>query len=133
MTKPIPKPNPETKPFWDGCAAGELRLQRCNACGHVQFYPRKLCSACFSPDVSWFTASGRGEVISWSLVALPSAPGFEDELPFTSILVKLDEGPTMLSVLRECEYESISQGMPISVIFEKRTEEISVPYFKPAE
>ena len=100
MTKPLPKPNPETQPFWDGCAAGELRLQRCDDCGHVQFYPRKLCSGCFSQAVSWFTASGRGEIVSWSLVQLPSAPGFEEELPFTSILVRLDEGPTMLSVLR---------------------------------
>lgn len=27
--KPAPKPTPETQPFWDGTAAGELRIQRC--------------------------------------------------------------------------------------------------------
>ena len=30
--KPVPEPTPETQPFWDGCAAGELRLQRCTDC-----------------------------------------------------------------------------------------------------
>jgi uncharacterized OB-fold protein len=132
IAKPWPKPTPETQPFWDGCKSGELRLQRCKACQHVQFYPRKLCSGCFSQDVEWFTASGRGSVLSWSKVTLPSAPGFEEELPFTSVLVKLAEGPTMLSVLRDCEYEQIDFDMPLHVIFEQRTDDIFIPYFKPA-
>jgi hypothetical protein len=30
-----PKPTPETQHFWDGTQAGELRLQRCDACANV--------------------------------------------------------------------------------------------------
>jgi len=50
--KAVPVPTPETQPFWDGCAAGELRLQRCNACdgGHY-FPPRPFCPRCLSDDV----------------------------------------------------------------------------------
>src|SRR6187431_2227107 len=30
-----PKPTPETQHFWDGTQAGELRLQRCDACAKL--------------------------------------------------------------------------------------------------
>jgi len=128
--KPVPKPTPETAPFWAGCAEHELRLQHCQSCGHVQFPPRKLCSGCFSTEVSWEVASGRGSVRSWSTVVMPGAPGFGDEVPYIAALIALDEGPTMLSVLRNCSADEIDFGMAVEVIFEKRSEEISVPYFQ---
>lgn len=131
--KPIPKPTPETEPYWQGCAAGELRLQHCEDCGHVQFYPRKLCSGCFSQNVVWRAASGRGTIRSWSTVVAPGAPGFAEEVPFVSILVRLEEGPTMLSVIRQCAAEDIDFDMPVEVIFEQRSDTIYVPYFKPVQ
>ena len=118
MSKPIPKPTPETRPFWEGCAADELRLQHCGDCGHVQFPPRKLCSACFSENVEWRQASGRGTVRSWSLVTLPGAPGFEEEVPYMGALIRLEEGPTMLSVIRDCAPDAIAFDHPVEVIFE---------------
>ena len=128
--KPVPKPTPETQPFWDGCADHELHLQHCQNCGHVQFYPRKLCSSCFSQDIEWRKASGRGTVRSWSEVTLPGAPGFQDEVPFTSALIALEEGPTMLSVLRNCTNDEVNFDMPVKVTFEER-EGLNIPYFEP--
>lgn len=130
-SKPVPKPTPETQPFWAGCAQGELRLQHCNTCGHAQYPPRKLCSGCFGQDVEWRRASGRGKIRSWSTVVAPGAPGFEAEVPFVSVLVTLDEGPTMLSVLRDCEAADITFDLPVEVIFEQRSDDVFVPYFKP--
>ena len=49
--RPVPVPTPETQPFWDGCAAGELRIQRCADCGRPYFYPRPVCPACSSRHV----------------------------------------------------------------------------------
>lgn len=129
--KPIPTPTPETAPFWAGCAAGELRLQHCTSCGHVQYPPRKLCSGCFGQDVEWRQASGRGRIRSWSTVVAPGAPGFEAEVPFVSVLIRLDEGPTMLSVLRDCDVADIDFDQPVEVVFEQRSNEIFVPYFRP--
>lgn len=129
--KPVPKPTPETQPFWDGCAQGELRLQHCADCQHVQYPARKLCSGCFSENVSWHTASGRGKVLSWSIVVAPGALGFAEEVPFVSVIIELEEGPTMLSVLRDCEAEQVRFDMKVEVVFEQRSESIFVPYFKP--
>ena len=130
MSKPIPKPTPETQPFWEGCANGELRLQHCQDCGHIQFYPRELCSACFSDKVTWQTASGRGTVRSWSEVTLPGAPGFEAEVPFVTALIALQEGPTMLSVIRNCDATAVDFDMPVRVLFEAR-DNMFIPYFEP--
>ncbi len=131
--KPVPKPTPETQPFWDGCAEGELRLQHCSDCQYVQYPPRKLCAGCFSTNVTWRAASGRGIVRSWSTVVAPGAPGFEAEVPFISVMITLQEGPTMLSVLRACEADQVEFDMPVEVIFEQRSETIYVPYFKPLD
>ena len=131
--KPIPQPTPETAEFWAGCAAGELRLQHCESCGHVQFPPRRLCSACFGTSVEWRRASGHGRIVSWSTVVAPGAPGFEAEVPFVSVFVRLDEGPMMLSVLRECDADGVGPDMQVEVIFEARTDDIAVPYFRPTD
>ena len=54
-----PQPTPETQHFWDGTRAGELRLQRCNACGKVYFPPRPFCPACAGREVSIVAATGK--------------------------------------------------------------------------
>ena len=70
--KPVPVPTPETQPFWDGCAAGELRIQRCADCGRPYFYPRPVCPACGSRNVEWFTASGRATLYSYVINYRPA-------------------------------------------------------------
>ena len=60
-----PKATPETKHFWDGANAGELRLQRCNKCAKVYFPPRPFCPECGHREVSVFKASGKGFLYSY--------------------------------------------------------------------
>ena len=96
--KPVPVPTPETQPFWDGCAAGELRIQRCTDCSTAFFYPRPICPACGSVNVEWFTASGRATLYSYVINHRP-APGFEDDGPYAIAVVQLAEGPRMMTSL----------------------------------
>src|SRR5260370_667974 len=71
-----PKPTPETQHFWDGTQAGELRLQRCDACANVYFPPRPFCPGCGGRKVSVFKASGKGTLYSYVINHRPAAPGF---------------------------------------------------------
>ncbi|MDT5086199.1 MAG: uncharacterized protein QOH54_5821 [Mycobacterium sp.] len=89
-------PNAETKPFWDGIIAGELRLQRCTGCGRAVFYPRVVCPHCFSDRLSWFVAAGSGTVYAYTVAHRPFGE-FAEQAPFTIALIDLDEGPRMLS------------------------------------
>lgn len=128
--KPIPAPTRETMPYWEGCKVHELRIQRCAACGHHQFFPRIYCTHCMSDRVEWVKASGRAKVLSYTIVHRPVSPAFAGEIPYVVALVTLDEGPTMMTNLVGCAPEQLKIGMPVAVVFEDWTEEISIPKFR---
>jgi len=130
--KPLPAPTPETRPYWDGCKRHELRIQRCAACGHYQFYPRLYCDQCFSDRVEWVTASGRATVLSFTIVHRPVSPAFAQDVPYVVALVTLDEGPTMMTNIIGCTPGQLAIGMRVAVTFEDWNEEISIPKFRPA-
>jgi len=125
-----PKPSPETQPFWDGTAAGELRLQRCIPCNELYFPPRPACPRCLSTEVKWETLSGRGTLHTY-LINHRAAPGFVP--PYAIAVVELEEGPRMMSNIVGVEQtpEALELDMPLEVTFEERGE-VKLPLFKPA-
>ncbi|MGH7932661.1 MAG: Zn-ribbon domain-containing OB-fold protein [Candidatus Binataceae bacterium] len=131
ISKPIPVPTVETRPYWEGCRRHELLIQRCAECGHHQFFPRIYCAQCFSDRVEWARACGRAKVLSFTIVRRPVSPAFADEVPYVIALVTLEEGPTMMTNIIGCSPETIEIGMPVKVTFERWTEEISIPKFQP--
>ncbi|HVM78267.1 MAG TPA: OB-fold domain-containing protein [Stellaceae bacterium] len=82
--------------FWAGCAAGELRFQRCAACGRAQFYPRPFCASC-GGEPCWEVSAGRGTVYSVTTVARAPTPEFAALAPYAIALVDLDEGFRMMT------------------------------------
>lgn len=130
-SKAAPRPTPETQPFWDGTAAGELRLQRCTACdaGHY-FPPRPFCPSCLSDQVEWETVSGRGTLHTY-VINHRAAPGFEP--PYAIAVVQLDEGPRMMGNVIGVDQtpEALELDMPLQVTFEVRGE-MHVPIWEPA-
>lgn len=130
--RPVPQPTPETQHFWDGTRAGEIRLQRCDACRHVYFPPRPFCPACSSRKVSVFRASGRGKLLSYVINQRPH-PAWDG--PYSIAIVELDEGVRMMSNIVGCAQtpEALILDMPLEATFERLTDEITLPLFKPAE
>ena len=131
--KPIPVPTPETQFFWDKCKEHELWLQRCQDCKHIFFYPRMHCPQCLSDEVPGFRASGKGTLWTY-MINHRAVPGFEDDAPYAIAVVQLEEGPRMMSNIVGIENtpENLVLDMPLEVVFEDATEEISIPKFKPA-
>jgi uncharacterized OB-fold protein len=130
--RPLPEPTPETRHFWDGTRSGELRLQRCDDCAGTYFPPRPFCPACGSRSVSVFAASGRGKLYSYVIHHRPRA-GFEP--PYAIAVVELDEGPRMMTNIVECAQtpEALLLDMPLEVTYQKFTDEITLPFFRPAK
>jgi uncharacterized OB-fold protein len=129
--KHVPEPTPDTQRFWDGCARGELMLQRCRDCAEPYFYPRPICPACGSTDVEWFRASGRATLHSYVINHRP-ARGFEDDGPYAIAVVQLAEGPRMMTNIVGVPNtpEDLILDMELQVTFEQRGE-ISLPIFTP--
>jgi uncharacterized OB-fold protein len=83
--------------YRDGCAAGELRLQRCSACRARQFFARPFCVACGAGDVAWEVARGTGTVYAVTRVERAPSDEFRALAPYTIVLVDLDEGVRMMA------------------------------------
>ena len=99
--KPLPRINAINRPFFDGCNAGELRLQRCRApgCGKHVYFPRVCCPHCGGGDLGWEAVSGRGTIRTYTGVHRPQHPAFLPEAPYVVLAVDLEEGPLMYSRL----------------------------------
>jgi uncharacterized OB-fold protein len=133
-SRPIPEPRlPEAKPYWDGLRAGRLMLPSCPTCGPF-FYPRPFCPRCHTSGVTWVQASGRGTLYSFAIAHQTFQPGFTVATPCVLALIELEEGPRLLSNLVEVEPDprALRCGMPVEVVFERLTEDVSVPLFRPA-
>jgi hypothetical protein len=132
MDRVLPTPTPETAHFWDGCKAGELRLQRCESCGDVYFPPRPFCPACGSRAVEVFKATGKA--ILWSYVINHRPRPDMGKEPHSIAVVALEEGPRMMTNIVGCPQtpEALQLDMPLKVTFETFGE-IALPLFKPAE
>ncbi|MFN0178200.1 MAG: Zn-ribbon domain-containing OB-fold protein [Gemmatimonadales bacterium] len=129
--RPLPAITPETRHFWEGARAGELRLQRCDACAHVYFPPRPFCPQCGGRSVSVVRASGRATLYSY-VIHHRAAPGFTP--PYSIAVVQLEEGPRMMTNIVEVAQtpEALQLDMPLEVSFQRMTDEIHLPLFRPA-
>ena len=130
--RPLPEPTPETQHFWDGCQAGELKLQKCDACAKSYFPPRAFCPSCGSRDVSVYTASGKAKLYSYVINHRPR-PDMGDQ-PHSIAVVELAEGPRMMTNIVDCPQtpDALLLDMDLDVTFEKVSDSISLPKFKPA-
>ncbi|MCU1344057.1 MAG: hypothetical protein JWL70_323 [Acidimicrobiia bacterium] len=128
----LPTIEDEGRPFWDAAREGRLVIMRCNACGDAYMYPRPFCPKCWSDDVSWEDASGRGTVYTYSTVFMNDLPPFGSRLPYVAAAIDLEEGPRIMSNLVECDPADLRVGMAVEVTFTELTPEITAPVFRPA-
>lgn len=135
MSEPLPAPapavTPETKPFWDAAASGRLVLPRCDACATVVWYPRAFCPDCGSTSVSWFEASGRGRVHSFT-VTRRGQGAYRSAAPYVLAYVELEEGPRVLTNVVDGDPEALEVGQAVTVVFHDTGEDTALPRFRPA-
>jgi len=129
----IPEPSEETRPFFDGAAAGKLRLQVCDACGRWHYPLVRLCSECGSTDISWRDASGRGTVYAHGKLQRVYHPRHKDRLPLILAEVDIPEGVRLMTNLVDVEPDHVRVGDPVEVTFETFPDGGVLPVFKPAD
>jgi uncharacterized OB-fold protein len=133
--RPLPQPiTAETKPFWDGLREQKLMLPKCGDCGRVFFYPRILCPHCHSRNVGWIQGSGRGKLYSFEIAYQTISRAFKVKPPYVLAMIELEEGVRMLSNLVEVEPDpkKIRCDMPVEIVYQKLTDEVTLPLFKPS-
>ena len=130
--KPLPYPDPESRPFWEGCRAHKLLIVKCRSCGTHRFPATSFCAKCRSPEYDWVEASGKGKVFSWIVVRHPVPRDvYANDVPYTVALVTLAEGVRMPTNIVDCKPEDVKADMPVRIAYRDVTPDISLPVFKP--
>jgi uncharacterized OB-fold protein len=117
---PIPVANADSAVYWQSAKEGRLVLRRCNSCGEKHFMPRYLCPVCWSTDLEWIEAGGKGRVHSFTIIRRASSPAFTGLTPYVVALIDLEEGPRMMSNIVGEGAMGIEIGDGVTLTFEDR-------------
>jgi uncharacterized OB-fold protein len=130
--KPLPTPSPETRRYWEGCKSHELWIPYCLSCESQYFYPRDFCPRCFGRDVEWRRVSGRGKIHTFAVHYRNWHPAWADEVPYVTALVDLDEGARIYTNIVDVpgDPRQLRCDMPVEVVFDDVTDEVSIPKFR---
>ncbi len=129
--KPLPTISERNRAFWEATRRGELRMQRCLACGHVRYPIGPVCTRCLSEETEWARLSGRGTVFATLVYHQVYNPAYRDDVPYNVALIQLEEGPRMFSNVVGVPPEQVRVGDPVEVVFDPVTDEVTIPRFLP--
>lgn len=129
--KPLPLITRTSKVFYDGCRERKLLYQHCRDCGEVIFFPKELCPNCMGRDLEWLESRGKGKIHTFTIAYAAAPPEFAEDQPYVLAIVEMDEGYRMMSNIVDCDFETITCEMPVEVVFDPVTPEVSLPKFKP--
>jgi len=115
---------PGSEAFQEAALQGVLKIPHCSHCERAHWYPRPLCPRCLSDKIEWKTASGLGEVYSFTIMRRAKPP-------YAIAYVTLDEGPVMMTNVVNCDLERIQVGMRVKVVFQADGSGSLVPLFEP--
>ena len=122
---PTPLVNPETEPFWAAAKDGKFLIKGCTACGRNHWYPRAICPYCFSDKTEWRASQGTGTIYSVSV--MKRAPQV-----YALAYVALDDGPTMMTNIVDCDFDTLAIGDRVKVTFKPAEDGTPYPQFRPA-
>ena len=130
--KPLPSMRGYTKEFYDWSKKHELRFQRCLKCGVWRHVPRPMCPECHSFEWEWAKSSGRGKLLTWIVPYQSRLRGFSSDIPYLAAMVKLEEGPGVMTTVTDIKPEDLKVEMELDVWFDDVTPEVTLPKFRPA-
>jgi hypothetical protein len=115
-------------PFWDAAREGRLLVQRCTDTQQCFFPPAPVSPFTGRPHVEWIESAGRGELFSFVVFHQKYFPGFPT--PYTVVMVRLDEGPMLLTNLRGAEASALKIGQRMHVVFDPEVDGFRLPQFE---
>lgn len=121
----LPAVSPLNEAFF---RSGRLALQRCAGCGTVQHPPEELCHRCHETDFEEAVSEGTGTVYSFIVVHHPAHPKLSDSVPYTVVLVSLDDHPDVRITgnLVGVAPEAVSIGLPVRAFWDEIQDEDGV-------
>jgi len=104
--------------FYKFVGEGKLMAAKCNKCGDVLLPPKPICSKCLTKDLSWVEVKNKGKLLAFTVIHVSPAQ-FQSMAPYALGIVKLDDGPNLIGMIRGIETNKIKIGMNLTVDFDK--------------
>ena len=92
---------------------------RCAECDGRFAPPRLYCPECGSDERDEVSLAGRGIVRAWTAIHV-GPTRYEQEVPYTVVLVELDEGPRVMGRLEPNEKAEIGAKVDLGCVDEER-------------
>ena len=86
------------KEYGEALKQNKLLGLKCKSCGIITVPPKMVCRSCASPELEVLELKGTGKIQTYTTCNV-AAEGREDEVPYTILLVELDEGPWLMGNL----------------------------------
>ena len=115
--------------FWEGCGNHQLRFQKCDECGHVRWPASIICPKCHSIKTSYIVSEGEGEIYSFVIYHAVFNSNFKNKVPYVVAVVRLKEGPHLLTNIVDCDFAKLRCGRKVKVVWRK-IGEVTVPCFQ---
>ncbi len=130
---PLPIVHPENEGYWSSLRRHQISLQRCSDCGTIRYPVSPVCHQCFGERYRWRPLSGDGRLTSWVIVERATGnPAWSEVVPYAVGQVDLAEGPRLITNIINAEFDSLYQGMPVEIVYDDVTPEITLAKFQPA-
>ncbi len=120
---PAPPANTDSAAFYAAAKEGKFLIGRCTGTGQYFWYPRPVSPFDFGPT-TMEPASGKGVIYTFSVMRRTNPQ-------FTIAYVTLDEGPTMMTSIVDCDFDSIKVGQKVGLVWKPSADGTPVPCFKP--
>lgn len=120
LQRPIPQATDLTKPFWDAAKEQKLVIQKCSACGKLNYPIRQRCNSCSSTaPLDWAEVTGKGHIDVHLIIRDSRIRGFRSAQPINFAIIRLDEDPgiNFLSNLPGTPPGEFEDGMPVELVF----------------
>jgi uncharacterized OB-fold protein len=122
--------------FYKFLTQGKLMAGKCTRCGKIHLPPRPLCDNCFSQQFTWTEVSGKGKLLTYSVIHI-APPQFQAMTPYTVGIVELENGLRIPGMISGVAQEQLRIGMDLTIDFGTRDNTQTWPQwprycFKPA-
>lgn len=132
--KSVPKPTELDLEFYQAItSSGNLHVERCTKCNTYSHPPRYYCPNCFSPAREFAQVSGNGFIYSYTVSHFSVEPAWKAEIPYTTIVAELDEGPRLVGAGRGFDPTKIEIGSRVRVIPERISDDFAFLWVEPSE
>ncbi|MCL5877052.1 MAG: Zn-ribbon domain-containing OB-fold protein [Candidatus Bathyarchaeota archaeon] len=102
--------------FYKFLQQGKLMASKCQKCGKIHLPPRPLCDNCYSQQFSWIQVSGKGKLVTYTIINVAPAQ-FQALAPYAVGIVELENGQKIPGMIQDIAREQLKIGMALTLDF----------------